>query len=406
MKSIMKSELARKFITYGGFSAATTVFGVMSLPVLTSFLQPEEYGVLGVFLAVLSFILPINTLSNQQNLQIKRTQLNPNLYMKFWNNICTFSLTVSLLLFCLLLIGVYYFKQPLILLLVPFLSVSRSVRLLKQAELVILGKDFTFGLSTLLISVIGFFTSLIIFHFYLANAEIRIISLIIAELLVLLFVVKVRFSIFFERIEFKAIWRFGWPLILATFPAWLINESSRFFLLRSESLATVGIFTLSFQIAAIYLQFNTVLGNTFVKRVFDDIENTFKAPFILKVTLIQIICAVMFSFSVYYLGALVLPEPYLAALSTSTILILGVLFQSFGLLPSYYLSYYNKNSLRLYSLSIAAVVAVILNITLIPLFGVTGAAISFVSAMFLYALLISILVYISLKKKTNIGKRV
>jgi hypothetical protein len=81
-------------------------------------------------------------------------------------------------------------------------------------------------------------------------------------------------------------------------------------------------------------------------------------------------------------------------------------FQSFALLPSYYLSYYNKNSLRLYSLSIAAVIAVILNITLIPLFGVTGAAISFVSAMFLYSLLISISVYLSLKKKTNIGKQV
>jgi O-antigen/teichoic acid export membrane protein len=71
------------------------------------------------------------------------------------------------------------------------------------------------------------------------------------------------------------------------------------------------------------------------------------------------------------------------------------------MLPSYYLSYHHKNKFRLYALMVAAVVAVILNLTLIPTYGPKGAAVSFIFAMFSYATSIGVFVYYQLKKIDN-----
>jgi len=383
----------RKFLVYGGFSLATTLFGLLSLPVLTSFLKPSEYGVLGLALAILSFIVPLNTLSNEQNVQVTRTKANSEYYNKFWDTLCSISFLTFFFTLTIISLSIYVFQLPHTLLLIPILAFSRSLRLLKQAEFIVIGKEFLYGFSTLMISMLSFLVSFLIFYFYMADANVRIASLIFAEILVVVFVLKMRFSFLFDFTLFKNVWHFGWPLIIATFPAWLINESSRFFLLNHYSLEVVGLYTLAFQISIIYLQFNTVLGNTFVKQIFDDISAAFKPIFILKITSIQIICALAFVITINYLGVYILPESYLSALPIANILILGVLFQSFGLLPTYYLSYHNKNKFRLYALSGAAAISIILNFFLIPIYGITGAAAAFVFSMFLYAFLMFVFVF-------------
>ena len=383
----------RKFLCYGGFSLLTTLFGVLSLPVLISFLEPSEYGVLGLTLTVLSLLVPFNTFSNEHNVQSLKLKLSTIDYNHYWAGICTFSIIVCFGGLLVTGLVVYFFDFHFSFLLIPLLSFLRSLRLLKQAEFAVSEQDFLYGLSSLLISVFAFIVTFLVFYFYESSATLRVAGLLFAEIIVVLYIAKVRFSFEIDKKTLKNIVLFGLPLVLSSLPYWLISESSRFFLLKYSTLERVGLYTLAFQISVIYLQFNTVLANTYVKKVFENINVSFEPLFILKITFIQVICAVGFVLLINILGIYFLPESYIAALPITNLLIAGVLFQSFGMLPTFYLGFHRKNKYRLFSFSGAAVIAVALNFSLIPLYGVKGAAIAFIVAMFSYATFITWFVY-------------
>lgn len=393
--------MIKKFFYYTGFSLFTTLFGILSLPIITGFLEPSEYGVLGLGLAFVTLLIPINTMSNQQNVQISKTNRLSNEYDLFWNNLCTTTFLFTFICMFFTAIAIYLFELHYIFFIIPILSLFRSLRLLKQAELTVTEKDFLYGFSTLIIAVLSFLATLLVFYYFNVSAAIRVACLAFAEFIVIIVILKIRFSFTFEINGFLSILKFGWPLIISTLPAWLINESSRFYLLKFHDLSLVGVYTLAFQISAIYLQFNTALGNTFVKKIFDNINLIFNRFFILKIIGLQLCCASIFLFSTKYLGVYILPESYFHSLAIANILILGVLFQSFGLLPSYYLSYHKINVYRLYALLLAAIIATVLNYLFIPSYGAVGAAIIFVVAMFSYALVISIFAFCHFKSLIN-----
>jgi O-antigen/teichoic acid export membrane protein len=302
--------MLKKFLCYGGFSLASTLFGILSLPVLTSFLLPSEYGILGISLTILSLLVPLNTLSNEHNVQAIKTRATLGEYSHYWDVLCSFSFLIFV--GCLFVFSplVYAFDFPIVLVLIPLLSLVRALRLLKQAELAVSDRDFLYGLSSLLIAVFAFFVTLFIFYFYSASAALRIVGLLFSEILVFVYIIKIRFTFIVDTKTIKKLIIFGFPLIISILPAWLVNESSRFFLLHYGSLEVVGLFTLSFQISVIYLQFNTVLANTYVKKILKDIGASFKLPFILKITFIQAACALIFVMGINYLGAYILPDSF------------------------------------------------------------------------------------------------
>ena len=191
--------MIRKFMCYGGFSLFTTLFGVLSLPVLISFLEPSEYGVLGLTLTVLSLLLPFNTFSNEQNVQSIKVKSSNLDYNHFWAGVCTFSLIVFfgiLLATCFL---VWFFDLHFSLLLIPLLSFIRSLRLLKQAEFAVSERDLLYGLSSLFVSVFAFFITFLIFYFYESSATLRVSGLLFAEILVVIFVARAHFTFKMDR---------------------------------------------------------------------------------------------------------------------------------------------------------------------------------------------------------------
>ncbi|MAD15237.1 MAG: hypothetical protein CL579_04050 [Alteromonadaceae bacterium] len=388
----------KKLFYYGGFSVGTTLFGVFSLPVLTAFLTPSEYGVLGLALTVLALLLPLNTFSNEHNVQKLRTNSSLDEYYSYWSALCSFSFLVLTVAFFLAIVIVYLFNLSTVFCLIPALAFARAFRLLKQAELTVTEREFLYGMSTLLVAVLSFIITFSVFYFYNSSASIRVFGLLLAEFLVCVVVLKIKFDFQFNVVKIREIMLFGFPLMISVIPAWLINESSRFFLLEYKSLSDVGLFTLAFQISAIYLQFNTVLSNTFVKRILGDIAGAFKFSFVIFITLIQVLGALSFLASINLLGKYILPDSYLSSLPIANYLVFGAFFQSLALLPSYYLSYYRMTKFRLYSLVFAAMIAISLNFFVIPTYGALGAALSYITSMFSYSLL---LWFIVIRKKNH-----
>lgn len=388
----------KKLFYYGGFSIGTTLFGIFSLPVLTAFLTPSEYGVLGLALTMLALLLPLNTFSNEHNVQKLRTNSSLPEYNSYWSTICSFSFVMFAVAFIVALIIIYVFNIPTVFCLIPALAFTRAFRLLKQAELTVTEEEFLYGLSSLLVAVLSFIITFTVFYFYTSSASLRVVGLLLAEFFVCALVLKIRFTFQFDILKIKEIILFGFPLMISVIPAWLINESSRFFLLEYKSLSDVGLFTLAFQISAIYLQFNTVLSNTFVKRILGDIAGAFKFSFVTFITLIQILGALSFLASINLLGKYILPNSYLSSLPIANYLVFGAFFQSLALLPSYYLSYYRMTKFRLYSLVFAAIIAISLNFFVIPTYGALGAALSYITSMFSYSLL---LWFIVIRKKNH-----
>jgi O-antigen/teichoic acid export membrane protein len=383
----------KKFLIYGGFSLLTTLLGIISLPVLTNFLTPSEYGVLGLALTFISILLPFNTLSNQGNVQVTRSTKTDAEFNIFFNSLCTFSAILSIFILTITLICILFFEFPLIILIIPVVSFLRSLRILKLSELTILDNNMLFGFSTLIVSIIAFLLTFSIFYFLISGALVRFICLGLAEIFVLLCVLKLKFKFCYDKKQYSNILLFGLPLILSSLPALVIHESGKYFLLKSDGLETVGLYTLSFQIAVVYLQFNNVLNNTFVKKVFDDISAAFDIKFIILITLIQIFSAVAFSLAIKFLSVYFLPDEYLPSIPFAILLVGGMLFQSFSLLPSYYFSYYNMNKYKLYSISAASVISISLNYFFISRYGAVGAALVFFLSMTCYSLLMFYFLY-------------
>ena len=388
MKALHRAKLIKHFVTYGGFSAGTLIFSTLTIPIITAYLSPSEYGLLGIALAGLSFAVPVATLGNQQNIQINRNRLKEDDYAVFWDNLCTFTMVASLSILMLTLGAISLFEAPLVVLFLPALAMIRAYRLMAQSELIVDEKSIKYGISTILISIIGLVCSLALFEGISSGAGSRLGALLFAELFVVVVLLKVRFRLRFVTSSYRAIWRVGWPLIIAVLPAWVINEAGKFVLLKNADMSDVGIFSLSLQISAVFLQFNSVLSNTFVRNIIDDIEAGVSKRLCLIITVLQVFSAMVFIFISGVLGVFVLPTSYHPGLPVAQILVLGALFQSFGLIPSYFLNSFNKNNYRLYSLAAAATVGFFLNVMLVPSLGVFGAAWSYVISMVIYSILL------------------
>lgn len=373
----------------GSFGSRAITF--LLLPVYTRYLTPGEYGIIDVLLTTILLLTPLLSVQAQEisfrysmdeSKDPKVTLMNSLLF-------CSVGF-VFLLFFNPLLDNINVFSEySTLFYLVLFFTMVDGV--LKQFSRGI-GKIKQFVTSDIIYSAT--FATLNIVFLVVLGLDINgyLLSMFIGYLLSSIFLyvfggIRENFSLKgFDLSLIKPMLRFSVPLIPTAIMWWTMNVSDRYILSYFIDFEATGIYAISSKIPIILVTFNIVFfkawqitaiegyGQPDFRETFEKIFNTLSVLLFLLLSVIIVFLKPIFSFLAtgdFYLGWQYVP-----------FLLIGVLFSAYsGFWGVVYIAS-RKTFGALITSGFGAILNFVLNIILIPLIGIFGAAISTMISFF------------------------
>jgi len=404
----MFKDILKPFLTYGFGSIAQTAISFILLPLYLRFFEPSEYGIISLLLVVsslLSMFANIGITSGMYRIYYEideggRKKLAGTAW--FWYLLSAgfigialyiFSGSISQLLFqsidysytIQVVCGFFIFSM---LRIVPFniLRMEKKSGLYVGLSLLMLGIDFGLKLYFIVFlrrGIAGYFESSLITNFL-------VLCLIVP------FIKKyVSFSINISYL--KQLLRLGFPYIFSTISIWTLEVSDRFLLNHFIGEAAVGIYSLAYRFANLFVVFLLNPSALFWQPYFFsyNAEKTREeVKRLLNRSLIYFFVISCFLYLVISLGSgdvlrifaslFGAKEEYLQSVSLIPLLTLGPFFYILSRQATNALLVAKKPEFTAIAACIAAALNVGLNFIFIPLWGTIGAAITTVLAYLLF----------------------
>ncbi|MGB4774080.1 MAG: oligosaccharide flippase family protein [Daejeonella sp.] len=395
LKQYIFHKQAINFVNYYIFTIINAVISVLSISYLTKHIPVEDYGRIGIFSSIFFFTPSLVTFCANGLQAIEIVDLNEEGYLKFRNEYITFVLLNSLFFVAL---------ACLISLIVPdfgFVIISATVMGLIQAfvnvhntELFQNSQAARFGLISTATVLSSFLLTFLFISIFNLDWKFRIIALILAEFLVLIFrfyffsSIGKKFSFHINKLQFKFFMHYGSPLILTTLAGWAINQSDRFFLLHYFSLKEVGIYAAAGSIVSFIAMINGNMIKVIYPLVFKKLSKREGRKFILMLTLIYLILILLitavFCLVIYFFGHLILGAKYQDAYPIIYIMCFGQAFFGIYGTTGIVIDYFKRTKLKTVLILTASILIVVFSFILINILGDYGPAIaSVISFVFL-----------------------
>jgi O-antigen/teichoic acid export membrane protein len=189
---------------------------------------------------------------------------------------------------------------------------------------------------------------------------------------------------FFDKNKIRQMLVFALPLIPAALAYWLINSTDAYFLQFFKNKTEVGLFSVGASLASGVALFTGAFQQAWSPFAFSilnepDSKTTYANVFLAFGIVASIINLGMFLFTPEILMLLTTPQYYNAAWVAS-ILSLNIILVAFGYIASIGTGIVKNNKYYSIGILLAAVITVILDVILIPLWGKEGSAIATVTA--------------------------
>lgn len=388
-------------------NAIISLHGLILIPVLTKTLGASGYGTWAQIIVTISLITPIAMLGLPSAMvrflaaEKDKKEIQEGVYSVLFA-ILFFGLIFSLL--------VYALSNPIA---VTIIRDASATPLIKIASIIVLAGALdgatlqfflTFGQmkkysALTLLQTFGEVCLVALAVFYGSGLLGAVVSLLTSRIIVFL----ISFSLVISKIGFaiptftqiksrlKPYLLFGLPMVPAVISAWVINMSDRYIIGYFMGSTPVGIYAAAYGVGSVILMFyspiSTVLYPTISKLWEDDKLEDVRTH--LKYTFKYfLMIAIPSAF-----GLTVLARQILIILSTSEFVSSGVLVLSISAFSTvlyggssilgHVFVLIKKTKYIAYLLAIAAVTNIILNIILVPLIGILGAAIGTLFAFFM-----------------------
>jgi len=391
-------------IIYGLGNVAVKIVGLILIPLYTNpeFFSTDQFGVLGI-LEISGLVLTALLASG----------LPQSLTRWFWDKehkdnqkgIFFMSLSTQLVvsvLFCVVLIplsgkiSVMIFSKPdwskaitFVILASGIQSVNNVINTLMRLQ----SKSMLYTLTNLLklISVLSLTLYFILSKkmglegIYLA----QVIGNAFIVLLLLGYTIK-NTKVFFDKTIFKSMNVYGFPLLLANISAALLTVIDRFSLNSLTVLKSVALYTLAFKITSVLKlvlvdSMKLALGPMMIKRIDTADNKRFYSKVLLYSSYILMFAIVGVSlFSYEIVKVIATSRAYWDAVAIIPVLSLSVFFVNMKEVTVYGLHIAKKTRIIGIIVVFSTIMSLVLNILLIPIWDIAGAAVATLLSQFIY----------------------
>ena len=403
-----KKKFASDVLFYGISSGLISLFGLITLPILTKTLSPDLYGVwvqigvtIGLLLGFVTFgfqITVVRFLSGNEDKQRVSSLFHLMLGIVLLNGLLFVLITfffqnlLSSFIFAdvsfhhfVPLIGLWLLAQAIYAMNSSFIRSRSRIKLLSLI-----------GISHSILHVLILYLVLIVF---VGNLETVIILYIITTVLLSMIIysfevvktIGISVKVHDLKSTLKDLFKFSLPFIPNMLLVWVLASSDRYFIVHLLSLSENAVYSVAYSLATIlslfYIPLSFVAYPLLVEFWEKNQKNAVK-DLLEKSTRVYVYFIIPSIFGLYVLGSkliLILTTSDYIVRSTLILWIsLGILFLGIKEINIYIIHLIKKTHYTTIIISIAAAINIVLNYFFIKAIGIEGAAIStFVSYLFL-----------------------
>ncbi|WP_439443716.1 lipopolysaccharide biosynthesis protein [Listeria aquatica] len=386
----MSILLRRLFhFTIGSFGSA--LLNLITIPVITYFITPEEYGKTSMFLVAQSLLILVINLGYDQafarefyEYKDKKNLLVTALIMPFLFAILLASgMIIFSHFFSQLLFGVRIYDG-----IIVALAISVFLLILERFFLLLFRMENR-GLEFSFFNILIKFSILVCTVLFLTNFKHNFITVIYAMIVGQMlgdFLLSIRclsdlnlrhFQFDFDLL--KKMSQFGLPIVLANFIYGLLVITDKLFLGYLSNFEQLGLYTAAFKIASALLIFQTTFTNLWVPTAYEWYQKKKPISYFQGVSeCVMGIIALFFVLLLLFKGIIIfiLPNEYQEAQYIFPFLCFYPLMMTASSTTQLGIVFFKKSYLNIIVSLIAIVVAFTLYICLIPEWGAIGAAIA------------------------------
>ena len=380
-------------VKYGVAVGLSGLVPLLLMPILTKSLTVAEFGLLSGFLVYANLLATFAIFSTNGYVSVKYHKLDANqfsndfylIHIIFLISCCLFSVVFYVLVMLeVISIGEDYIYF------VPVVTLLLGLHLIYQALFQTSEAVDQFVSAKLIVSLVDITICLIILSFIYSLAAVsRPISWGAGLLISVIFSYKyasrfITYNISMERA--KSIAKFCLPLLPHVIVGTLNGFIDKLVVLEKIGAHEMGYYMAAVYVATSFLILIEPVNKVFAPWIFKSLKS---GNHILVKRYIKIYCLGLSVFGVFFIlvGLLIfdklVPLEYSEAKAILPYLICGCLFQGFYYCRVNILFYFEKNHLISFMSITVLVINLVLTILLTTMFGVTGAAISFLAVNFL-----------------------
>lgn len=401
----------RDMVKYSPSKIIGMLGNAIIVPVYTSLLSPDQYGLYSLSIAVLSFLCII--FSDWVGLSglrfFKHHQMMQDM-PKYLTTLVTMLVTNVFLMFVLALtfrhnfyeffhIPVKYFLAILVLI-IP-VAIRALLFQLLRAQL----KSMSFTLSTIVNQFLTILLSIFFVKFFHLGAIALLLGMGVSiSLIDILLIYQSNLLSWFklQRIEWASvlpIMKYGIPIAATSLSAWIINQSNKFIMNSIHGFSEVGIVGVAYGLTLpLLMTIFSIITVAAIPRIINMYEEKIDVrPLISRFTGYYVLIAlpvitVISLYSVDYVQMLSSNDKFLVAFKLIPYFAFGTFFMALTDYTTLQYHLANKTYIDFVIKLTSGIANVVLNILLIPKYGLIGVGLATLIANFLYFLLSIIIV--------------
>jgi O-antigen/teichoic acid export membrane protein len=380
-------KLSKNIIIYGLSNGLKSLVPFIMLPILTSYITTEGFGVLSLIETSILFLTPFILLNLEAGVNVEYFKSSKLDLAKYLSN----GLILSFGSFVLISI-LFYFTNDFIssaldipsniILLLPIFVLLRIFPTLALVIYQAQQKSVSYLFYSLFQTVFDFALSAAFImywkHGYFGRLEGTYLAFFVASIMGVFIIYRMKyfdFSISNEKM--KQVLKFGLPLVPHAIGGTIIAMSDRYFISIFEGNSEVGLYTAAYQVGALMLLFSRSVNQAWNPMLFSLLKKKdFKS--IEKFTAILFVAFILVGIGIYFstdlLFEYLIDSSYADAKQYVTLLLLGFLFQSLYFLFTNFIFYSKRTDILAIITFSGALLNLLLNYILIKRMGVIGVA--------------------------------
>lgn len=385
------NKLVNNSIIFAIGNLGSKLIYVLLLPVYTYYLSTAEFGNVDLITTTITMLLPIVSFSVYE--AVLRYAVSSNISNEENLTNSLFLAFIGIIIFTILMPVIKYFNifNNFIFHFYILLILQIFERLLGQFSRGI-GQVNIFAINGILLTFTTGILNILFLVIFDMGIQGYLLSMILAYIIAIVFLLFSTKS--FKYVKFKylnfgfmtQILKYSIPLVPNTLMWWLINASSRFFIVFYLNLSANGLFAVASRIPSVLGIASQIFSQAWQLSAIEEYENS-KNSVIYSSVLnffisVLFICSSFILLIIKPLNYFIIAPEYYDSWRVMPFLLVGIIFSSLsGYFGAFYIA--SKETKGVFMTSIyGGIISLVLNITLIPIFGIVGAGLSSMFSFF------------------------